>query len=159
MRRRKKNKKIPNTAAGKHRAEKGVPASALTTGDPREETPVWGLTILDLEGPFGWGGLGRSTLETALQKLQEFERLSWKEIEQMSRNTRRKGGAMHHSMPVEILERDARDRLDAIGMGQLDELFSFHVGSKKRVWGLREGAKYSLLWWDPGHLVYKSKGV
>lgn len=38
----------------------------------------------------------------------------------------------------------------------LDQLFSLRLTVRKRVWGIKEGNIFWILWWDPEHEVCKS---
>ena len=40
---------------------------------------------------------------------------------------------------------------------ETDELISLRMGTKKRLWGIREGSVFHILWWDPEHQVWPTE--
>jgi len=36
-------------------------------------------------------------------------------------------------------------------------MYAIRLSGKKRVWGIREGRLFSLVWWDPEHTVGPSE--
>ena len=36
------------------------------------------------------------------------------------------------------------------------EVYGFRLGNKKRLYALRQGTVFALLWWDPKHEIYKT---
>jgi hypothetical protein len=53
------------------------------------------------------------------------------------------------------LEPEARKRLTELKIDDLDTLWQLGDGNKPRVWGMRHGRVFALLWYDPDHTVYK----
>ena len=78
-----------------------------------------------------------------MEKLHEFETKNWAEI-------RRTGS---HPVPIKNLAKVARDRLATIRQDDLDELMSFRVTGKERVWCVKARNIMRVLWWDPDHTV------
>ena len=79
-----------------------------------------------------------------IERLHEFETKNWDEILQTG------------SHPIEVYkcEKGARDRLAEIKQDDTDELMSFRIAAKKRVWCIKDRNIMRILWWDPEHLVY-----
>jgi hypothetical protein len=50
---------------------------------------------------------------------------------------------------------EAQNRLEALGLDDVDELFRFQLGNEPRLWGVidDDGIFYPV-WWDPRHQVY-----
>lgn len=42
----------------------------------------------------------------------------------------------------------------ALEKHRVEEVWRFDSGRKKRVFGLRSGAKFKILWWDPNHEIW-----
>jgi len=89
-----------------------------------------------------------------LHYLGDYSGKTWAEIE-----AERTGGKQrhkkHHSMDVTKLPQAARTRLQAhFGDDAPDALFRFRLSGKGRLWGIRDGAIFHLLWYDPLHRVY-----
>lgn len=116
---------------------RSVPASSLS------ETPEWSFREVDLGGPWCFGKMTGDDVRMLLGRLREFETMRWHEIE----------GRDHHSIKCNSIISDAQRRLGEIGKDDEDSLFSFAIAGKPRLWGIRRGRAFCLLWWDPEHAV------
>ncbi len=108
------------------------------------------LRRLDLDGPFGWCHSTREHFEAALRRLRELEGLSWQEIlvQQKKQN---------HRMERAAISSEAQERLEQIGFGDSEFVYSFRVMKAFRLWGVRDArdaVTLLLLWCDPEHKVY-----
>ncbi len=111
--------------------------------------PVWQFHAMDFNGPFSWHPeekIPTSTLLEIHNKLSQFESMTWHEIE----------GGKHHFSAVSSLSKEAKNRLTFLKQDDIDELFSLRLTGTQRVWGIRVGPVFKILWWDPKHLVYPS---
>ena len=115
----------------------------------RSKYPSWQFGLIDLCGPQGcsWNAATIEEITQLFLKLKTFESLTWGEII----NNFRKD---HHYMPRNAICNDAQKRLEEISQDDIDELFSFHLGSAKRLWGIIDGHEFKILWWDPKHQIY-----
>jgi hypothetical protein len=119
-------------------------------GDANLLSPIWSIATFDLEGPWGRRGLKEAHLwDHIFPKLRDYESMSWNEI---YRNKQR-----DHSVEVEGIIKRARDRLVVLRLDDLDELFRFRLTGKMRVWGIRDGRVFKILWWDPEHEIWPSE--
>ena len=75
--------------------------------------------------------------------------MTWGEIIQQAGG--RRHGNNHHLVEVATLTRKARRRLEEIRQDDIDEIFSFRLTARTRVYGLTEGRVFKLLWYDPFH--------
>ena len=51
--------------------------------------------------------------------------------------------------------KSARDRLQKLKLDDIDELMSFRISGKERVWSIRQlNNVMKVLWWDPNHEIY-----
>lgn len=110
---------------------------------------AWRFSSADRDGPFAWDVTKIAEagfLEMVLAKLRDLEHLSLGEF-------RNQGS---HPVPLGGLAKEAKDRLVAIQFDDLDELFSFRVQGKERVWCIQDRHIMRILWWDPGHKVCPS---
>ena len=86
-------------------------------------------------------------------KLDEFQTLTWGEIDAFTSDTWHK---MHHDTNIEDICKEAQIRLiDIEKMG--DVIFRFRLGNQPRLWGFRVLNEFSILWYDPTHKVYPVK--
>ena len=64
----------------------------------------------------------------------------------------RRAGNNHHPINVEDLSKIAQKRLENIHKDDLVEsIFSFRVDGTTRVYGIRDGRVFNVLWFDPWH--------
>lgn len=112
-----------------------------------DQHPSWRISRLELVDPFGWHIIDGPLLHAIHQKLAHFESKTWNEIlvKEKHRN---------HTVPVTKLCSDARGRLAALKLDDLEEIVSLRLTGPQRVWGYRIEAVLHLLWWDPEHGVY-----
>jgi hypothetical protein len=110
-----------------------------------ETRPVWRIGLMDMDGPWGWGTLDAEQVRQILERLRCFETMKWREIE----NTPSCG-----SMELNTMCADAKERLTEIRRDDIDSLFKLRVTKSARVWGVRSGSVFEVLWWDPEHSVY-----
>lgn len=113
--------------------------------DLEHNRPSWVLSIMDMNGPWGWQITAEKLLEIR-QTLANYESMQWGSIF---------GGTSGcHSIPKSKLCKEARDRLEEIHQDDVDELVSMRKAGKERVWGIKDRDVLKLLWWDPEHTVY-----
>jgi hypothetical protein len=108
--------------------------------------PSWRLSLLDMDGPFGWSGLDGHGLKEIRAKLADYESLTWREIRvaQADRN---------HLISIQKMSPEAQRRLRRI-LPDVDELFSLRLSGKGRIFGIiQERGVMLVIWWDPGHRV------
>ena len=135
-----KSKNEPRTDANIHPPK--------SKNEPREEPhqenpyPAWQFRAMDMEGDWGWEGQEINFLEIRI-KLANFESMKWLEIE----------GPKSHFVKFSSLSKKAQKRLKKLKYDDIDELFSLRLSGKERLWGIREGSIFKILWWDPTHEV------
>ena len=141
-----RGKKPKKPELGAHpQSEKTPRALAVTAGGER---PSWVFNIMDLDHPrWGWALADRECLTTLQRRLSSFESRTWFEIEKPRDS---------HSISVDDVIRDAQNRLIEIRQDDAPDLYSLRIGSTERLWGIRDGAKLKILWWDPFHEICPS---
>lgn len=127
-----------------------VERSARIAADPSDTnrlTPVWSIAIFDLDGPWGRDRIEQSdALWTDIfPKLKNYESMTWADI--------LKDKHRNHSVTLDRLIKAARQRLDELKQNDLDELFRLRLSGEQRVWGIRDGRVFKILWWDPNHEI------
>ena len=83
------------------------------------------------------------------EKLASFETMTWREILLDAKK-------QNHNVSVDKLIKEAQDRLFEIFSEKLDELTSFRLTGKRRVWGQINEGVMDLLWWDDEHRFFPS---
>jgi hypothetical protein len=134
---------------GKNPKFGGVPENSHT------QYPCWQLGRMDFGGPWSWHGISAKAAAIEIHsKLRNFESMTWAEILKAAGG--RSNGNNSHNVPIENLDKSARDRLEELGQGDIDELFSLRLAGKERVWGIKIGSLVKILWYDPKHEVCPS---
>lgn len=137
----------------KHKVQlppKGIRAGA-NPGDTNRETPVWSIIIFDHESEWGRERCqeGDSIWVHIFDGLKKYEQMTWGAIYGDKKR--------NHDCSIDGIIKKARDRLKELKLDDVDSLFRFRLSGKRRVWGIRDGRVFKLLWWDPDHEVYPSK--
>lgn len=108
----------------------------------------WHIGVIDFEPPW-CAGLDRSDILQRLEEtLKNFESRTWEEI---------LGGSQNHAVDKDALHKAARDRLSEIDQDDCDAYVSLRFTGTQRVWGIRQGSIFRILWWDPNHKVCPSQ--
>jgi hypothetical protein len=123
-----------------------TPKKAGFDENPLKLRPAWRIGAMEMCDPFGWHALDAGQLLEIRDKLKSFESMTWGAII----------GPQSHGVSTESLCKDARDRLAALRLDELEELFSLRLSGKERIWGVLEHNVLILLWWDPDHQVCPS---
>lgn len=90
-----------------------------------------------------WQGI---PFEDVAHRLKSYSTRTWGQIEQ---NTKR-----DHPISINKIISKAQTRLRTLNLDDYEQLWSFHLEARWRVWGIREGRFFRVLWWDPEHLIY-----
>lgn len=80
-------------------------------------------------------------------KLSDFESMTWGQILLEAKK-------QNHSIRPHQICKEARDRLEVLGYGDLDRVFSLRLSGCERIWGVINEGVFTVLWWDPEHTVY-----
>lgn len=108
---------------------------------------MWRFSSVDRGGPFSWSRLDKpDEYKEALEKLHQFETMASQDLDQQG----------SHVVELSSCCKEARDRLLEIKRDDVDELMSFRLTGKIRVWCTMVGSVMSVLWWDPEHKVCPS---
>ena len=123
------------------RPAKRAKASAPTIhGQPLS----WRFSACDRGGAWAWTALSDPIqYKNVMEKLQEFEKRNWDQITRSGT----------HPIAVSSIERRAQNRLREIYKDDVDELMSFRLTGRKRVWCVRQLSVMKILWWDPNHEI------
>ncbi len=108
----------------------------------------WSFSLIDCDGRWGFNSICKNEFHHLItSEFKSKEGISWSALKS-------NGGS--HSVEKSKLIKAAQDRLADIHLDDIDELFSMRFTNKKRMWGIREGNVFKLLWWDPEHEIYPS---
>ena len=108
---------------------------------------AWRFSSADRNGPWSFQELLDGTrLKDVLLRLLEFESKAWNDILQTG----------SHKVEKARLSPAAKRRLSEIEQDDVDELMSYRVTGRIRVWCIPHANIMRLLWWDPNHEVCPS---
>jgi len=81
--------------------------------------------------------------------MKAYEGRTWAEIETQN--------AKHdHPVPVKNLTAKAQARLQALKQDDVEKLWRFRFSNLQRIWGIRDGRLFKVIWWDPEHKICPS---
>jgi hypothetical protein len=103
---------------------------------------VWDFSRIDVGGKWGWNSM--RILRNIWSKMNQFQTMTWNDIL----------GSSHHAIAVDKIIKPAQKRLQELKYDDVDELVSFHLNGKKRLWAIQRGNSAYVLWWDPRHEIY-----
>jgi len=109
----------------------------------------WRFSKVDRDGKWkcSLSKLNEQKTKEIIRKLKDFDSMTWGDLK----------GKRRHSIPATAICKEAKKRLQDIEKDDINELFSIGISGKERIWGIREGDVFSILWWDPDHNVCPSK--
>jgi len=139
-----KRKKKPRLGVPSPQVKK-EPRVGVTPGAGK---PSWLFQAMDLEGPWSCKRVGRDELLNIREHLASFESMTWTEIQQPAKS---------HFVETDRIIRDAFKRLQEIKQDDTDQLFSLRISAQCRLWGIRDGDTFKILWWDPKHEICPSE--
>ncbi|MBC8491862.1 MAG: hypothetical protein H8D42_04810 [Candidatus Marinimicrobia bacterium] len=114
---------------------------------PFDRTPVWQISTIDVDGPWGWKNIEKTYFfDEIIRKIKDFEKMFWKEI--IGRNS--------HEVRVSEISGDAFKRLSELKLDDIETLVSLRLNGENRLWGIRVENIFKVLWWDPNHDVFPS---
>lgn len=99
--------------------------------------------------PFGWHALDGHKLKNIRERLSQFETMTWSEVLVKAKK-------QNHSIKVSSICTAAQQRLEALGLGVLEDVVSLRLSARERVYGYLENGVLVLLWWDPNHEICPS---
>jgi hypothetical protein len=111
--------------------------------------PSWRFHKLELCDPFGWHEVDKQTLASIRTKLIALESMTWWQILIEAKKH-------HHSVKTKDICKEAKERLEALKLDDVDRVISLGLSGTERVWGLFSQGVLSLLWWDPEHKICPS---
>ena len=80
--------------------------------------------------------------------------MTWGAIENEPKGRGR--GSKNHEIEVSRIIPEAQERLVELHKADYDVLFSLRVSGKIRIWGIREGRVFQILWFDFEHEICPS---
>jgi hypothetical protein len=117
-----------------------------TPDEGGRERVSWRLGNADLGGQYNWDSISAEDLSRVSKVLREVDKLHWSEASG-------DGMGQIKAIPVGKLSPDAHRRLEAIQRDDEEWLHEIRLGARPRLWGIRRGDIFHILWWDANHQV------
>ena len=141
-----KKNKIPHYE--KLPAPEKTPKTSKSFLDYKEQKISWVLGSLDKDGEWSILKITKECfISRILEKIHAFESMYWKEIVNNENN---------HEVSIEKLINVAQKRLQELKIEDIESLFSLRLSGKERIYGIRVGSIFKVLWWDPNHEICPS---
>jgi len=124
-----------------------LPKTAVKQGTG-DLTVHWSFAIFD-SGKLWWDETHEhDPFVDIAQHMRSFEGKNWSDIERQRK----------HDHPVQLsrLVREAQNRLEELKLDDIESLWRFRFTGERRIWGIRDGRLFKVLWWDPEHKVCPS---
>lgn len=145
----KRNKRADKLVRTGHKPGHGKrPRGAEKSIEANKSTFTWRVRDIDYHGAWGWGKVTACLLFKIINRLHDYEGMSWGELLKGSHN---------HAMDIAKINTKAKARLQKTKFPGAGVLHQLNFGKKERIWGVREGAIFHVLWWDQDHTVYKTQ--
>lgn len=143
-----KSKKIPKVKYEPQKRDKKPVVSSQFVSDDSGPI-VWSFLLIDCCGPWGFDSICRNEFHSLItSSFKDKEGISWAKL---------KSDTGSHNVLISKLIKEAKERLMELRIDDRDELFSMRFTGKKRVWGIRDGNVFKVLWWDPKHEICPSE--
>ena len=118
------------------------------------KNPAWRFERVDRSKPFAFDP-HRSDFDAILviDKILSYSSLTWEEIKQQTHDD---GKSKNHTLDYHGLSKAAKERIQKLELSveDQDSIFSFAFTNKIRIVGIKDGADFFVLWYDPKHEVY-----
>lgn len=147
----KQNKRLPLTKTGLNK-------KLVISEKVKDDKIVWRFHRVDKDGKFAFDtNRPDFNYKLLLEKLLAYSTMTWQEIQQATHD---KGKSKNHLIrnAQEEISKEAWQRIEVMHLEEdSDSLYSFALTNIERVWGLKTGNEFHVLWYDPKHDVFPSK--
>lgn len=110
----------------------------------------WHVGKIDWDGPWGMRACRNIDFRRLVDEtISNWETMTWAELYQASGGRRR--GTNHHPILVSKLSSTAKKRLKDIEEDDIETIVSLRINSRERLYGIRAGQVFEVLWYDPWH--------
>jgi len=106
----------------------------------------WRIGRMQFVDPYGWHELTAAELQEIRQKLIQFEQRTWNEIFAKDKK-------YNHPVAVKDFDCPRAKKWMQQNLPQEDELWTLHLGSTERVWGIRRAGAFYIIFYDPHHQI------
>ena len=141
------SKKEKKTKISLANTKKGTVKLSYTSN---KEKSLWMFDEIDRDGVFRFD-INREEFKHKefMDKMISYSNMTWDEIISQTHDDNK---SKNHTLDYDSLSKEAKERILTLKLEQdTDRIFSFALGNKLRVIGLRENEKFHVKWYDPEH--------
>lgn len=113
-----------------------------------QQTVKWCFRLFDRESAWHDPGYTEESFREVAHLMKSYSTRTWGEIEHDRHRD--------HEICMDSLCKEARQRLQQLKLDDFP-LFRFRFDGLKRLYGIRMGRFFQVLWWDPQHKVCPSQ--
>lgn len=117
---------------------------------------IWTFDRIDKDGEFAFD-TSRKDFDSkfVFEKMIAYNSMTWAKIKNQTHD---KGKSKHHYIKdTKNLSKVCQDRIKKMELyEETDNLFSFALNNKIRIFGLVQSGIFHVLWYDPNHEIYPS---
>ncbi len=124
----------------------GLPA-VVAQKDPLDLRPILSFDLMDLDGPYCFSSASPRALQHAMGRLFNAIQTSYRDLQ---------AGGSHFISVAEIIP-EAQRRLEDINLNDYEQVYSLRCDGPIRVFGVRDGAVFHVLWLDEHHAICPSR--
>ena len=136
--------KQPTIGAAPNPLKRPAPTPIETNG----ACLVFGLQFLDSHSPWALHHADANHIALIAEKCKSFESMTPEEVFATHTGNKFCG--------FDSFCQEAYDRLHKLELDDYGGLWELRLGGTQRLWGLRSGHIFYVVWWDPEHLVCPS---
>lgn len=106
---------------------------------------LWSFELFDYYEEWSDGCKRKDEFCLIARHMKDYERRTWQEIISSSKRD--------HPIPFDNLSVEAQKRLEILQLDDIDQLWRFRFDGEQRIWGIKQGHLFRVIWWDPEHKV------
>ena len=110
------------------------------------KTVKWCFRLFDKETVWHGDNYSEETFREVAHLLKKYSDRAWGDILKDHQRD-------HFFSETSVLTAEAEKRLKVLGLDDFP-MWSFRFTGLKRIWGIRTGRYFQVVWWDPQHKVY-----
>jgi hypothetical protein len=117
-----------------------------------KQTLAWHFRRLDWEhANWGFNKLKPTEWRDLRDSLSSLEGLTWAALKEQCGGRGKRGGTNHHTLEIDELCGAAQGRFTELRLDDYEEVFSLRLTNTLRVYGIRDGRVFVMVWHDPHH--------
>ncbi len=113
-----------------------------------DQKAAWRISKIQMTAPYGWHVMTAQEVAQVKQKLETFEKSTWKELFVDNKHRNHRISAADLKCP--IARKWMKDN-----MPDQDYLWTLRLSGAERIWGILSQDAYQIVFWDPDNLIWE----